>query len=366
MKYWHILPVLVLFTVVGCTDDSALITGCDAIDDKVPLCGWQRPEDMELLPDGEHIIVSEMEEEHGAIAGHLSLLNTKTSKRIELDHSNRDSNELLWGDSDCNVPPADNLAPHGIHLSLRDDQRVLLLVVNHGAREAVEFYEVIADTQSYKLTWRGCVIPPEGSFLNDVVAVNGGGFAATHMFTKTDDRLGSLSGAEIKALLGFNPGQVLYWSQGNFQQLPGLEGSYNNGIQVADDGNTLFVNYWGGSKVVKYDLSQRKVLAEVEVIHPDNSQWDSEGRLLVASHDFSLSDFWVCMTQEVRACPGAYSIVAVDPDAMTKETIIEHHGAPMGAATVAMPVGDFIYMGSFIGDRIMRMPYVNNLNKSAN
>ena len=33
-------------------------------------------------------------------------------------------------------------------------------------------------------------------------------------------------------------------------------------------------------------------------------------------------------------------------------------GAPMGAGTVAQQVGDRLYIGSFIGDRMMSVPYV--------
>jgi len=37
--------------------------------------------------------------------------------------------------------------------------------------------------------------------------------------------------------------------------------------------------------------------------------------------------------------------------------VFEHEGAPMGAATVAQPLGEFLYLGSFTGDRILKVPY---------
>lgn len=355
MKRWVIVSLFLL----GCTDESRIIDDCQAVGNLVPLCGWQRPEDMELLPDGDHIIVSEMEEDHGAVAGSLALLRVSDSNKLRLDHAQADLSQV-WGSDQCNEPPPANFAPHGIHLSQRVDQRWQLLVVNHGGREAVEFYEVLNSDDGYRLLWRGCVEPPQGSFLNDVVAVTDGGFVATHMFTKSDDRLGSLSASEIKALLGFNPGHVLHWNGEVFTQLPDLEGRYTNGIQVSADGNTLFVNYWGDSTLIKYDLAMQTVLGEVDVLHPDNSQWNESGQLLVASHDFSLSDMYICMTQKLRACPGQFSIVAVDPDSLEVTTILQHDGKPMGAATIALQAQDFLYMGSFIGDRIVRVPYIGN------
>ena len=56
------------------------------------------------------------------------------------------------------------------------------------------------------------------------------------------------------------------------------------------------------------------------------------------------------------ATAAAFAIVAVDPDSMKAQTILEHRGAPMGAATVAQQVGDHLYLGSFVGDRIVRAP----------
>jgi hypothetical protein len=41
---------------------------------------------------------------------------------------------------------------------------------------------------------------------------------------------------------------------------------------------------------------------------------------------------------------------------MATETIFEHRGPPMGAATVAVPQGGRIYMGSFVGDRLISIP----------
>jgi hypothetical protein len=355
MQRWLFMSLFLL----GCTDESRIVNDCQAVGNLVPLCGWQRPEDMELLPDGEHIIVSQMEEHHGAIAGSIALLRVSDLNKLRLDHTQVDVTQD-WGSDQCNEPPPTNFAPHGIHLSKRVDQRWQLLVVNHGGREAVEFYEVLASDDGYRLLWKGCVEPPQGSFLNDVVAVTGGGFVTNHMFTKTDDRLGSLSFSEIKALLGFNPGHVLHWDGTTFTKLPGLAGRYNNGIEVSADGNTLFVNYWGDSKLVKYDLVTQTVLGEVEIVHPDNSQWNTAGQLLVASHNFSVADLYMCMTKKLRACPGEFSIVSVDPETLETTIILRHDGKPMGAATVALQVQDFLYIGSFIGDRIVRVPYIGN------
>jgi hypothetical protein len=51
-----------------------------------------------------------------------------------------------------------------------------------------------------------------------------------------------------------------------------------------------------------------------------------------------------------------FNIVALDPDSMTiVETLYATDGAPMGAGTVGLRVGDELFIGSFHGDRILRV-----------
>ena len=41
---------------------------------------------------------------------------------------------------------------------------------------------------------------------------------------------------------------------------------------------------------------------------------------------------------------------------MEGEVVFRHEGAPMGFATVALPVGDRLFMGSATGDRMISIP----------
>ena len=347
--------LLLAFLLTGCIDESAVISDCDARGDLQPLCGWQSPEDMELLDDGRTLIVSEMEQGHGQVTGRLSLLHSRDGRREVMAHSLVEGDEL-WGDQQCVSPPGDYLAPHGIHLSRRSDGRQQLLVVNHGEREAVEFYEVLDSEGRYSLVWRGCAEAPQGSFMNDVVALPDGGFVATHMFDKPDAQVGTLSLTEAKALMGFNPGYLLRWSSSGYVKVAGFSGDYPNGLQIAEDGNTLYINLWAASRVLKFDLAGAQVLAEAELLHPDNSQWSPQGKLLVASHDFSLGDLRLCLRDGSQACPGQFRVIELDPETMQTRELLAQHGAPMGAGTVVQAVGDSWYIGSFLGDRMLKVP----------
>ena len=55
------------------------------------------------------------------------------------------------------------------------------------------------------------------------------------------------------------------------------------------------------------------------------------------------------------ACPIAFAIVSVDPETMTASDVYASDGPPMGAGTVGLQVGDEIFIGSFKGDRVLRV-----------
>ena len=88
---------------------------------------------------------------------------------------------------------------------------------------------------------------------------------------------------------------------------------------------------------------------------PDNSQWTAEGTLLIASHDASVTTVLACNEIETGACGARYSIVELDPASMTTRKIYENEGAPMGAGTATVRVGDELVIGSFAGDRVVRV-----------
>jgi hypothetical protein len=247
------------------------------------------------------------------------------------------------------------MSPHGIHLSRRADARLQLLVVNHGGRESVEFFEVADPGSGWGVTWRGCAVAPEGSWLNDVVALPEGGFLATHMLPK---RRGALQAVEYlkAAVLGMETGHALEWRPGQgFRPLPGSETVFPNGIALSADGATLYLNSSIGGKVLRIDRASGRALGSAEVAGPDNSSWAPDGRLLVASFVGPLWETLACDGIEQGACPVAFEIVAVDPESLATETLHRGGGPPMGAGTVGVRVGDELFIGSFAGDRILRV-----------
>ncbi len=62
-----------------------------------------------------------------------------------------------------------------------------------------------------------------------------------------------------------------------------------------------------------------------------------------------------CQKITAGACGVAYAVSAIDPDTMAAETLLERDGtSAFGMASVAVPIGNELFIGSFIGDRIAR------------
>ena len=336
---------------------AVLLTACDAqrdipcepVDDRVPICGLQAPEDIEPTPDGQHLILSQFGGITGSDTGSLVLFDPQTETTLPLyPLANLTAEPEGWGDADCPGAPGAAISPHGIHLSQRSDNRWQLLVVNHGGRESVEFFEWRDDSS---LHWQGCVVLPDDAFLNDVVATPEGGFLVTQMFPK--DNIWAL----LRTFFGAELGHVWRWQPGAGTDIqPGSLGSFPNGIQISEDGETLFLNLYINNRVRKIARQSGEHLGEVEVAHPDNSSWLPDGRLLVASHPRDKIIPGLCGDVHSGACESRFELIAIDPQTLRAETLLEQQGAPMGAGTVAVEWGNYWYIGSYAGNRLLRVP----------
>ncbi|WP_157976654.1 hypothetical protein [Parahaliea mediterranea] len=321
-------------------------TPCESRAGIEPVCGLSAPEDIVTSPGDEGLVFGQMHEPGG-----LFLLDTG-------DHSVRplyresDADAPQWGDASCSRPPATLLA-HGIDLSQRADGRWQLLVVNHGGRESVEFFEWLPGPDGPRVAWRGCAEAPGDASLNDVAGLPDGGFLVTRM-SSTESPLWEL----FLAVIGINNGVVYHWqAQAGFRALAHTEGRLPNGIILAPDGDSFFVNMYLGNKVAKYSLSGGELLGEVSVSKPDNASWNAEGKLLVASQYGSLMQLFDSLNLP-HGTPSLlpYAVVEIDPDTLARRELLRHEGVPMGAGTVAVQVGDAVYVGSYTGDRLVKMP----------
>ena len=337
-----------LALLVGCQSDISPIVACTPAEGMTPICGFQNPEDLAEIPDSKWLIVSQFGSMDGTRAGNLALFDRIEEQLQPAFTGGEGAVQSTWGDDDCPGAPGNSFSPHGVDLMQLASGRWRLLVVNHGSRESVEFFEVVNEEPLPRISWRGCVVGPEDAYFNDVVNLAGGGFLVTQMMPKSSESMGTLKG-----LLGMDTGYVLHWSgTDGFRQVAGTEAPFPNGIEVSANEAIVFVNVYMGDEVRKIRRVDGELLAKADVIRPDNITWGADGRLLVASHVDGLSELIACQGLTEGACGFEFEIVALDPVTMERTTLLNHRGPPMGAATVALQIGTRLYLGSFAGDRI--------------
>jgi hypothetical protein len=338
---------------LGCAGKSEPVVSCDAVGNARPLCGYQNPEDLVLLPGGASLLVSEYGGMEGERPGQISRLDLTSEQRTVL-YASGDGGEARpgWGDPACPGAPQ-QLSPHGIDLVRRDDGALALLVVNHAARESIELFEVQGDGEA--LAWRGCVVAPAEGWWNEVVGTADGGFFASHMLPKRGG-VGALLEIFRAAVLHRASGYALRWTPGGgFAQVAGTDVVFANGLALSPDGASLYVNSTLGDGLRRVSLASGTVEAQTDLPTLDNLAWGTDGQLYAASITAGVLDIQACNDLTTGACPAAFEIVRVDPASLAHEVVYRGNGAPMGAGTVGLRVGNELFIGSFAGDRVLRV-----------
>ena len=327
---------------------------CLRFENAQPLCVFSNPEDLTVLPDNKILIISEYGDLYGARPGALVFFDIAGQQRRSA-FKGGDGTEPAeyWGDDSCTEPPGQAFSPHGIDLAQRSDGRWQLLVVQHGGRESVEFFEVIGAGGEPKLVWRGCAVAPENAKLNAVAAGSSGEFFTTKMLSTNSSWQGGGGSPDAPT------GLVYRWSKrSGFEPVAGTEGVMPNGIAAASDGKAIYVVYSGENALKKIDVKSGAVLASAVLRSGDNVKWSADGKTLLASSFVGAIDsdaFARCMAPDIELCPIAFAIVEVDPETLATTILFDKPGAPMGAGTVGLKVDSTLFIGSFSGNRILQV-----------
>jgi hypothetical protein len=302
------------------------LLGCGTTNEGVEiLCGTRSPEDLEATPDGKYLIVSEF-----VNGGALELFDVAKKSYSKLPV--RVEARKDWGDAACPGPVGEMLRPHGISLGKRAGGALQVYVVNHGGRQSMEMYELKRAAAGWELVWHGCALTMQE--FNDVAVLKDGGFIATHPTALTTTDLFS----------GKPSGFVVRWAAGKGEtELPGTRAAYPNGVLVSADERSMYFNAWTAKEVHQYDLKAGKETGMVKLdFLPDNITWDKK-RMLAAGI-------------KGRGSQG-FGVAEIDPARMTAQTVFdsEGKGALIGGVSVALRLGDAIYVGAFQGDRLVKI-----------
>ena len=350
-----LVSIALLVAVVGCSSESVMkeSVGCVDTADIQVACDIRNPEDLVYFAPTNEIIFGQYGDMVAGRTGALSALDADTMATRDLDVFYND--DIQWGDPNCTLLPEGELSPHGLDLSKRQDGSWQLLVVNHYLRESIEFFEVIQDAGGVMLHARGCVEMPADNRINDVAATaDTSGFIVTHMHEPDESSAGKFNA--VKLLLGLDTGYVMEWSPSvGFKRLPGSDGSLPNGITIAPDLKSYYVNEYTGSKVSQINRATGELLASWDVSYPDNSAWGNDGKLYVSSALGFITDALDCPPRDGFNCMLPFVIEVIDPIDGSQEQVYRHEGGLIPVATVAIPLNGYLYLGSYSGDRLSRI-----------
>ena len=140
---------------------------------------------------------------------------------------------------------------------------------------------------------------------------------------------------------GEKNGELWEWhTASGWQKLPGTEAAGANGLELSDDGKTMYVAAWGSQsffRVSRGDATPTR--QEIPLgFRVDNIRWARDGSILAVGQG---------------GTPAASVVVKIDPRSLTVREILRHPDTPVyGAGTVAVEVGGDLWVGSFRGDRL--------------
>jgi hypothetical protein len=228
---------------------------------------------------------------------------------------------------DCPSPPR-SISSHGLNVTPLGNQHYRLYVANHGNRQSVEIIDIAVHGEQIQSAWRGCILSPGKIFPNGLVPLPGGGVA----------------------LSGF--GVATWWPGQGWSTVRKIKGS--NGVEASPDGRWIFVNDDDTKAVIRVPAKgqgEQKIVA-LDFL-PDNLRWGDDGRLYVAGpywpEGFAVEDCY-----KSPDCDIGGKVVQLDPDTLTTREVFRSDSIKglHGGATTALRIGDSLWIGSAVGDRV--------------
>jgi len=322
---------------------------CGAVGDVEFICGPANAEDLVQIPESDWIISSAMTANTG-----VYLVNANTGAwlapaGIAVAHD-RARYPLC-----PSAPDMSRLETHGLNIRSTGPDQATLYAVAHGARESIEVYEVNTGNGTPQLTWKGCVLMPDGLAANSIASFADGTLVATVLLMPGKSFADSVAMRPTGAVFKWTPGQR------DFIQIENTELPGNNGIEVSADGSEIFVVSSGFQTIVAFSNSNpARLLRSTEQlpITPDNVHLGPNGMLLTGGMK---NDVPACGgppgpqhdLAALGSCPRGSIAIAIDPISMTNRVLVETPAmAEFSNATMVLDAGNRYWFGTFNGDRI--------------
>ena len=312
------------------------------------ICSVQNPEDLVQVPNTRWLVASGMAPGSGL---HIVDTRAKTVRNLYAPGASTVRPDKTRYASCPGALDPKQAVLHGLSLRTGSNGRFTVYTMNHGGRESIEVFELDASGPAPTAVWTGCVLMPDKMPANSVASFSDGSLVATVLI---------MPGKTFEdAFAGHNTGAVFLWTPGtaSFRQLPGTQLSANNGIETSPDDREFFVVSTTTKRIVAFsrsDPSKPLRTAQLKEFGPDNVRWTSANRLITAG---MIDNEPACggppKTEAGIRCSRGYIAATIDPTTMAVTEIARGPATPAFTGTsIALRVGDELWLGSFNADRI--------------
>ena len=296
------------------------------------VCGQQGPEDLVVVPGGAWVVTGVF----GGSGGiNLIRASDRTTTKAYPAASAKNTLDAKTYNACPGPPDVSKFTTHGLSLLPGRNNVHRLFVVGHGGREAIEVFELDARPATPTLTWIGCAVAMDPIGLNSVRGLADGGFIASNFLAR-----GGTPEAMQRMRDGERNGELWEWhTASGWEKVPGSAAAGANGLEMSEDGKTLYVAAWGSQSFFR--LSRGAAPPKRDEIklgfRVDNIRWARDGAILAAGQGDALTTM----------------VVRIDPRTLAvKEVLKRPAGNGFAGGTVAVEVGSSYWVGSFSGDRI--------------
>lgn len=342
----YAVAVLSLLTLSACAPTP--IDGCQSTAEIHVICGLTKPEDLAHVAGTPWLLISELG--NSVIPGQVVAFDPTNDRLIPLRASNP-----IEAESDgfpiCGPPPS-SIRPRGFHVRTDDSGRTTLLLVNVGEEIRIERYGVDTSAAQPRLSWEGCVAVPSTLNPNDVAALRGDGFVISHMYTPPMSRW-----LRTKMFLGLNTGYVARWTPATgWDKVPDTDVSFANGIETNPQTDRIFVAATYGETLTAIDADGSNKRTARLPIQPDNLTWSADGLLIAVGHTgVAMLGTNGCRDMVDQSCAFPFAVAAISPQRLGVEVIHTHDQGLIPGPSVALWHEQFLFLGTFFGDRISRV-----------
>ncbi len=343
------LKLIILFIIFIFHGNPTNADDCKNSDNLNFICGPVNAEDILPLGDTQWLITTGLNGRFSGTVnpGHIYMVNRndKTFEEIFPGKNpvfNHDKEMFSTCPGELDI---DKFSSHGLALKQKSANSYHLYITGHAAREAIEVFEIKIKGEKPAISWIGCVPLPKDMYANSVAILNDGGFVVSKFFDPAmPDPLKDIFSSKITGgIYEWHPGSIVKEIQGT-----GLSGA--NGIAISSDDKWVYVAATGTREIIRFDRTQNPVtLKRVQIsIKPDNIHWGDDGQLYTAGDNYVPPD--ECKD---TPCETGWSVISINPETMEAKRITGvDHRAIMQKVSVAIPVGNEIWIGTYAGDRI--------------